>query len=428
VAGYLIAVVAAAGCDHDGRVLVVVDTDFTVPDELGLVRATVRGSNGLEQSRDFIVDYRLAPPHSDPAAMPLSFVIVPREAGAGDFEVSVSGFDRNAPEALVTRRAITGFRPGKTLVLPLPLLRSCGRVMCPLDQTCRDGACVDPHVPVGELVEVDDPGEELGDAGPVAPVRDAGGDAAGDGGTPGSCTFGPPALAIDRATDWDPTVTSDDGLLVWNEEGAGLQYATRPRPDADFLFRGPVTIEGLLEPVAPAIGADGTWIVLQAKLTPASASRVYELRRDGAAMRFIDPVDVIPDVPEPLVIAEPGTNADGSRVIAFVDETSVIEGTRASRGTAVTGPAPLRELDPYAPRYPSLSGDGLTLAFAAAGRDIYLVRRPDLASDFGTPEPVEIINTLAVENDPWLNHDATKMYFVREEADSDYDILVTICR
>jgi hypothetical protein len=427
VVGCLFAVLGAAGCDHDGRVLVVVDTDFAVPSELGLVRAVVRGSNGLEQSRDFVVDYRLPPPHSDPAAMPLSFVIVPREAGAGDFEVAVSGFERNGAEPLVTRSAITGFRPGKTLVLPLPLLQSCRRVTCPLTQTCRDGACVDPHVPAEDLPEIDEPGQELEvDAGPVEPPPDAAGDASRDGGIPASCTFGPATFVISQGTDWDPTVTADDRLLVWN--AAGLVHATRPSAGAGFAFGGPITIEGLLYPVAPALQGDGRFMFIEGKTTEAGREEIFEVTRVGTEMRWGSPFQLFPGLADP--IHEPGPTADGLRVVATIDGGGIVEGWRTARGLPFMDGRPLEELNPYSPAFPTLSGDGLTVAFTVrvGGDDIYVARRPDFETPFSTPEPVASINTPVAENDAWLNTDGTRLYFSREDPDrTDWDLFVTSC-
>jgi hypothetical protein len=304
--------------------------------------------------------------------------------------------------------------------------------MCPLDQTCRDGACVDPRVPVGDLREIDEPGQELGfDAGAASGPPDATGDAArdasGDGGTPGSCTFAAATFVISRGRDWDPTVTADDSLLIWND--AGLVHGRRPRAGADFALGGPITIDGVLFPVAPALQGDGQRMFVEGKLTPDGREEIFEVTRVGAEMRWGSPIRVLPDAPNPN--HEPGTTADGLRIVAIVDSGGIVEGWRDSPGMPFADGRPLEELNPYTPAFPALSGDGLTIAFTVrvGGDDLYVARRPDFETPFSTPEPVSAVNTALAEDDPWLNGDGTRMYFTREQSDrKNWDLYVTICR
>jgi hypothetical protein len=428
-------------CEHSGRVLVVVDTDFEVPGELSLVRAVVVGSDRLMQVRDFDVTHREVPPHMVADAVPLSFLIAAREAGAGDFEVTVTGFASvSLDRPLVERRAITGFREGHTLVLPLPLLRSCANVRCMPELTCRNGACVDPHVPVSELPSTEGPGEELTiDAGAFdAGVRDAAVPDAvvPDGGS--ACAFGPPTPVLDDVeySDWDPSVTEDELLLVYHAPGDGIRYATRDRRGDAFVLRGLISLPGFVDPGAPAIAPDGLSIIVAARLEAGGLYGLYELTRRSRDDAFESPLDLLESS---VHVAGPGPGAAGLRMLAVAqmgEGAGVIEVRRAAPGAMFGGARVVDELGVQVPDWPALSSDGLMIAFGSRYRpdgvmlgsaDIYIARRASLDAEFSAPEPVAAINTPDLDEiNPWLSVDGQRLYYSLEaEGSVDWAIFMT---
>lgn len=411
-----------AGCEHDGRVLVVVDTDYAVPSEIDLVRASVEASTGLRQERDFVIARRVPPPHADSEAVPLSFAIEARDSGSGDFEVEVSGWAPGGSSARVRRRAITGFRPGHTLVLPLPLLRSCEGDPCAPDRTCVDGECVDPRVAVESLDVLEQPGREL--------LRDAGSwdggldpRDAGDASTATGCSTSGESVVIDLDGDWDPTTTEDDAYLVWSPGTLGLHYAERG-PDG-FEIRGPLGLPAeLTDTNSAVISPDGLHLVLTA--TRMGVRSIHQVSRATRDEPFAMPIDVAVDP----AVHDPALDRSGLRLVARATlggNNRLVRSSRTSRSEPFAPVEEVVELRDYDPLYPALSADGLTLMFTSrymrASEDIFVVRRTTVDAPFGTPAVVEGASTSTDEHDPWISYDGTKLYFSRLTG-ADWDVWV----
>jgi hypothetical protein len=67
---------------------------------------------------------------------------------------------------------------------------------------------------------------------------------------------------------------------------------------------------------------------------------------------------------------------------------------------------------------PSLTGDGLTLFFAASdpvGENIYRAERPDRASAFGAASEVSELNVRQRQGTPFINFEGTRIYFMVQE-------------
>jgi hypothetical protein len=425
VSRFFAAAMLLAGCEHDGRVLVVVDTDYDVPGELALIRARIVGSNGLEQSRGFDVMRRATPPHDDPAAVPLSFVIVPRESGSGDFEVEVTGHAPGAPDGdvLVSRRAITGFRPGHTLVLPLPLLRICERVVCPATLTCRVGVCVDARVPVEELGTVERPGQEFTDAG----ARDADRDALAPGDA-GTCSFEAATRVLHVGPDdRHPSVTADELYLVYTS-GDLIHYADRTMPSGEFTGRGALVLPGSVTPANPVISPDGLGMLIDDEEFVGSTTRfLYEMTRGSRGDDFGARFEInMRNQGYDGALDRTGEHFVGTILFGGLELTTM---SRTMRGTELVMGRVIDELIPWMPSNPALSGDGLTLAFTsrmgASQDDIYLARRATIEGTFGPPELVTAISTPRNEEGPWLNDDASRLYFAREDTPGDWNIYVS---
>lgn len=159
-AGVLGALAATlAGCEGDPtEILVVVDSNLSVPGELDTVRVEVVGE-GATASGDLTGSRGLE--------LPRTVGIVQSGGKLGPLEIRAVGLSGGG--VVVESRAITFFRGGKTLVLPLFLSRACVGVTCGGDQTCEGGRCVSATVDPDTLEEWNGrvPGADAGTCSPV---------------------------------------------------------------------------------------------------------------------------------------------------------------------------------------------------------------------------------------------------------------------
>jgi hypothetical protein len=184
-------------CDRPAtQLIVVVDTDYTVPGELGFIRAIVRDENEIETSsleRDLVASQNAA--DDTHATMPCSFAVVPKGGDASrTVIVEIEGFDQRGGRSLVVRRAVTGFVKEETRLLTLFLAKSCEGLDCGAGQTCTENGCasddVDPNslpraTPGNEFVPPTDGGTDAGlDGGDSDGGPDSGATDGGDAGTP----------------------------------------------------------------------------------------------------------------------------------------------------------------------------------------------------------------------------------------------------
>jgi hypothetical protein len=193
------------GCEsHPGRVLVVVDSDFAVPVELGEVRVLVGPADDPEDRRGqgFVLT-SIDPAPAGTYHLPFSLVVTPRGGDSNRrVEIDVEGLASASGSAFVrTTRVLDGFRAGDTIVLPIFLSRNCVGVECDPGDTCIDRRCASAEVDPSSLRLVEDPNEEFHvldgmDAGDGSP-RDAMVDAPTD--------IGPTDAATDAPMDTGPT-------------------------------------------------------------------------------------------------------------------------------------------------------------------------------------------------------------------------------
>jgi hypothetical protein len=185
--GLLTAWWLAAACSSPTQLIVLIDSDFAVPEELAGVMVSVvdeRGKNVGASSFDLAA-----------LGLPMSFGIEP----TGDLvdervRIVVTGVGPSGA-SLVERVAIVGFVDGERHLLAMFLARSCRGMSCPDGQTCSERGCISAEVVVEDLPVVD-PGGEIGhdsgvhaDAGAPNPdasesdasvVEDSGADDAGE--------------------------------------------------------------------------------------------------------------------------------------------------------------------------------------------------------------------------------------------------------
>jgi len=79
---------------------------------------------------------------------------------------------------------------------------------------------------------------------------------------------------------------------------------------------------------------------------------------------------------------------------------------------------------------PWLNADATVIYFASersggsGGRDIWVARRSTSSGSFGAPRPLGSINTAGDEDDPWLSPDLKTIYFVRNVSGAGSEIYV----
>ena len=193
------------GCEAAAtQLIVLVDTDFSVPGEMARIGTTVRNAAGAEvTAQSFALAGRDVEPGPAQFVIPISFGIVPVGGDARRLvTVDVQGID-GADVPLVSRRAITGFIEGQTLLLPMYLTRACVAVVCPAGQTCTERGCVNEIIPPSELPRIR-PGDEIhrfdgGYPRDTEVLRDAGNDGGADAGRDAAVDAGP-----DAGTDAGP--------------------------------------------------------------------------------------------------------------------------------------------------------------------------------------------------------------------------------
>ncbi len=170
--GVALAVFVSGCTSAPTQLVVLVDSDYAVPDELATVHALVSAPDGEVVSEHTFTLSGSATPGASRFTLPLSFGMVPVDDDASRrVDCVVEGMDP-AGRVLVARRALTGFIEEQTLLLPMYLLRSCASVVCPQGQTCTERGCVPAAIDPPDLPRVT-PGDELDaslrptDAGPL---------------------------------------------------------------------------------------------------------------------------------------------------------------------------------------------------------------------------------------------------------------------
>jgi hypothetical protein len=284
--------------------------------------------------------------------------------------------------------------------------------------------CVDARVPVEELESVELPGQEFDDAGSRDAARDAG--APGDA---GACSFEAATLVLDAGPDdRDPTVTEDELSLVFTSGGA-IRHAERAMPSGAFTDGGALALMGSQTPSHPVISPDGLGLLVDDPMAfPADDRGLFELTRvSRAATTFEGRLDVnMANEGFDPALDRTGLHFVGTVLFGGYELTTM---SRTARGDQFVRIRTIDELTTWMPTHPGLSGDGLTLAFASrmggAQDDIYLTRRETIDGTFAPPVLVTAISTARNEEGPWLNDDASRIYFAREDSPGEWNIYVS---
>jgi hypothetical protein len=206
-----------SACAEDATQLVVwVDSDLVVPEELVEVRAvTLDAQGGVGSEHTFQL--------SD-TPLPFSFGLTPENTKNLSVTIEMTAIGPNGP--LFTRRAVTEYVLGKTLLLRMFLARQCKGVTCEAGLTCTENGCESEVVPPSSLIEIEPGGETQIDGG-VGP----------DAGTK------KPAIIVD----------AEEGLRTTEAGGTASFEVSLTHEPASFVILGIVSsdeMEGVIETYA----------------------------------------------------------------------------------------------------------------------------------------------------------------------------------
>lgn len=113
------------------EVLLVVDSDLSVPSQLDRIEVRVQGPDGTTQEA--------AADLLEPSTLPRSVGLVHERGALGPLRATVQG--KLGGAVVVTREAELAFLAGRTLVLPLHLVARCVGVSCTEGQSCGESGC-----------------------------------------------------------------------------------------------------------------------------------------------------------------------------------------------------------------------------------------------------------------------------------------------
>lgn len=233
---------ALAGCAGPTELVVVVDSDMTIPSELDEVRLTVTGPAGTPAS----ASQRLG--GAGNPALPLTVAVRPSGDALGPITLVAEGLRGGTVE--VTRSARTSLVRGESRMIVLMLLRTCRGVDCDPGRTCTGDTCEEDRIAPEDLpIWTGDPRADAGrppgmDGGASdGGARDGGGDDGGGPGDAGGRDAGPPMrcetgsdcddridCTLDVCTDGECSHRPDDARCTAEEDGVcdaidGCQYA-----------------------------------------------------------------------------------------------------------------------------------------------------------------------------------------------------------
>jgi hypothetical protein len=154
------------------ELMLVVDSDLTVPAQLDEITISAEGPGALHHEANAALGSRELP-------LPRSLALVHEQGELGPIAILVEG--KLAGKTIVQREAEVSFVRGHTLVLPMHLVRACRGVTCESGETCSERGCESVDIDeseldawTGEKPMLADAGVGVDDAGEEDPQRDAG--------------------------------------------------------------------------------------------------------------------------------------------------------------------------------------------------------------------------------------------------------------
>ncbi|MBT8469885.1 MAG: hypothetical protein KJN97_14170 [Deltaproteobacteria bacterium] len=160
--------------DPSTQLVVLMDTDYRVPDEVDRVRARVakmvQTESGPKELPTWVRVFALAgeePPPPGAYVLPATFAVLPAGSDVGgEVVVELEALARGSEQPLVVRRVRTGFMRGEARLLRMLIHSACEDVLCgdaetcgcPDATSCATPSCVDERVLPDELELIGNPG------------------------------------------------------------------------------------------------------------------------------------------------------------------------------------------------------------------------------------------------------------------------------
>jgi hypothetical protein len=265
---------------------------------------------------------------------------------------------------------------------------------------------------------------------PVAAQHDG---AMGDADALGDFAPPQPVPALSRAlTDDDPTATGDALELYFASERIGsaggfsdLYVSTRAsRTDAWSAPQNVAELNSTDEDQSPGVTADGLTIYStrrRPRPIGTGSSDMWMATRAPRADAWSTPVFVA-ELSSAADDFEPQPDETGLRLVLYRDmggSRDLYVATRASTADSWGAPVLLANVSGVGDeRSPSLRDAGRELWFTsdrdsptAGVHDIYRATRASTGDDFSAGEPVEMLNTDAGDDDPWISPDGRVLIF-----------------
>jgi hypothetical protein len=237
--------------------------------------------------------------------------------------------------------------------------------------------------------------------------------------------WGTPQPVFSTATggDDDPSLTGDMLELYFNRN-ADIYVATRAAVNQPW---GTPTLVAELSSTSsettPEITYDGLTIYVGSD-RPGTAGQddIWVSTRATRSDTWSAPVRVA----ELSTSSEDAASAPAPGDLTIVWTSSVTgdyeiyRATRSSKTATWSTPQAVTEVNSTAADYsPMLSADQLTIYLDsvrnAGNDDLYYATRATTSDAFGTPQPINELNTTAgAESDPWISPDSRHLYFTRD--------------
>jgi Tol biopolymer transport system component len=236
-----------------------------------------------------------------------------------------------------------------------------------------------------------------------------------------------PVAALNTgSSEDDPALTGDQLEIVFNSDRAGGVGAgdiwTAKRASLAAAWGTATNVTALNtagDDATPSLSRDGLQIFWTANGSVGSkdvfmSTRASRLAAWGPAVELTAISTTGDD-------AGPSLSADGLELYFASDlggNENLYVAKRAAITDAFTTASQVTELNTASPdQEPWVNGTKSLLVWTSSrvsgNNDLWLARRSDPASMWGTAAPISELNTAAAEGDPWLSPDETTIYFAR---------------
>jgi hypothetical protein len=266
----------------------------------------------------------------------------------------------------------------------------------------------------------------------------SGANTAGVSGGGSTCVYGPfgapkKLTGLNTTGDiWGPGLSSDNSTLYFHvDDGTTTTIYSASRTDRGtaFVLNGSMSLMGHGTESNPIPSYDGlTLYFVWASPRPSSDDDIYYAKRTSTATQFSNP----------LALDSVNTTSNESRAWLSRDELTILFESDRSNGkgdTDIWTATRKAKTDDFgtatdlpvvngtaADESPAMSNDGLALYFvstrtgASGQKDIWTATRTNTSYNFGTPAPMNDLNSTSVETDLVLSDDGLELFFASDRS------------